>query len=975
MLDKGSIEGISQSLKQTNQELKELITEYAYLNKSHKVLMHTIKSTINQVDSYYESNNELVHTLIQRSGNVKRAYEEMNALMMAHQDAIIKADESMSKLSEEYEAPKEKIAEVIEKIMEMKKLQEEVEDLKSKGAENDEKKIIHLCDVEDRIKKINQELQKTGLGKSLLKDYENGTDNLKEVLETQKEVKETTESVAKAQKRVTEEIEKGGERLKRWKKSGLGDFFSGLWDGVKQLATAAWDKMYEVDQAGRDFGRNMGMTTEQLNSHTASLYDNYSNLAGKLGMEFKDMYKFQVQYSEVTEKATMLSMDQVGAMASVTRNVGEEAVSVASKNLDVFATSADATIEYLAKGTARAAMEGLNVKKYSEAFAKNIKMASKYTFKEGIDGIQKMTLLSQRLKFDMESIGSAMDKFSTLEGAIEASAKIQVLGGTFAQNFGNPLQAMSEALLDAEGFTKRIIDTVASQARFNSKTGEIDLAPIDKQRLKAYAEALGISYDEVHNMATQSRKSKEIERVVGRGKFSEDELAYLSNKAQFDKQTGNWKIIGVDGETAVSDISTMSKDKLKEIRQSDSHEKMLNSNVKDIKEALIEQAKLQKSYQEHEKGKKEEKLLAAAGELNGMYDWMKDVIMWFRILSGLIGAGAVMKMVKGGARFATGGWKAFGGGGASSAMRGTFTPAMARQGLQPNAYVTSKGLKYAANGNPIRQARINQANQLKMAKLSGSGVGGGLNKALGVAGGVITIGGTIYEVSEINSSLKQQEQQIYEAQGTAEEKGKILNETRKQANESKGRAIGMAATGTAVGTALMATGVGFIPGALISIGSSVLGGILGSKVGEAVTESVDESIEDVKKNGKNNVSEIEEATPEEVVKKIYEKIVRLIGVNQEIHGTLSNISNRNYSSKYGNNDKEGVQTSNKDLSTTIKVEEVKVNVNGQIKLVGEKMSVDIDKIVQNGVFRETVENMINASLKKVTINGKTTGQS
>ena len=973
MLDKGSIEGISQSLKQTNKELKELITEYAYLNNSHKVLMNTIKSTINQVDSYYESNNELVHTFIQRSGNVKRAYEEMNALMMAHQDAIIKADESMSKLSEEYAAPKEKIAEVIEKIMEMKKLQEEVEDLKSKGAENDEKKIIQLCDVEDRIKKINKELQQTGLGKSLLDDYKNGTDNLKEVLETQKDVKETTESVAKSQKRVTDEIEKGGERLKRWKKSGLGDFFSGLWDGVKQLATAAWDKMYEVDQAGRDFGRNMGMSTSELDKHTDSLYNNYSNLAGKLGMEFKDMYKFQVQYAEVTEKATMLSMDQVGAMASVTRNVGEEAVSVASKNLDVFATSADATIEYLAKGTARAAMEGLNVKKYSEAFAKNIKMASKYTFKEGIDGIQKMTLLSQRLKFDMESIGSAMDKFSTLEGAIEASAKIQVLGGTFAQNFGNPLQAMSEALLDAEGFTKRIIDTVASKARFNSKTGEIDLAQIDKQRLKAFAEALGIGYDEVHNMATQSRKSKEIERVVGYGKFSEDELAYLTNKAQFDKETGKWKIIGVDGETAVSDISTMSESKLKEIRQSDSHEKILSSNVKDIKDALIKQAELQKSYQEHEKGEKERKLLAAAGELNGMEDWMKNVIMWFKILSGLIGAGAVMKMVGGGARFATGGWKAFGGGGASSAMRGTFTPAMARQGLQSNAYVTSKGLTYAANNNPIRQARINQANQLKMSKLSGGG--GGLNKTLGVASGIITIGGTIYEVSEINSALKQQEQQIYESHGTVEEKGKILNETRKQANKSKGRAIGAAATGTAVGAALMATGVGFVPGALISIGSSILGGIFGSKVGEAVTESVDESIEDIKKKGKNNVSEIEEATPEEVVKKIYEKIVSLIGVNQEIRGTLSNISNRNYSSKYWNNDKEGVQTSNKDLSTTIKVEEVKVNVNGQIKLVGEKMSVDIDKIVQNRVFQESVENIINASLQKVTINGKTTNQS
>ena len=97
---------------------------------------------------------------------------------------------------------------------------------------------------------------------------------------------------------------------------------------------------------------------------------------------------------------------------------------VASKNLDVFATSADATIDYLGKGTARAALEGLNVKKFSDAFTNNIKMASKYTFKEGITGIQKMTLLSQRLKFNMESVGTAMDKFSTLEGALDSGMEI-----------------------------------------------------------------------------------------------------------------------------------------------------------------------------------------------------------------------------------------------------------------------------------------------------------------------------------------------------------------------------------------------------------------------------------------------------------------------------------------------------------------------------------------------------------------------
>ena len=91
---------------------------------------------------------------------------------------------------------------------------------------------------------------------------------------------------------------------------------------------------------------------------------------------------------------------------------------------------------------------------------------------------------------------------------------------------------MSEALLDGEAFTKRIINTVTLSAKFNAKTGEIDLSPIDKQRLKSAAEAMGISYDELHNMATQSRKSSMISKVVSGKGLSESQEAYLTNKEQ-----------------------------------------------------------------------------------------------------------------------------------------------------------------------------------------------------------------------------------------------------------------------------------------------------------------------------------------------------------------------------------------------------------------------------------------------------------
>jgi hypothetical protein len=958
MFDKGAINELSQNLKDNRDELKRLVEEYGYLEKSHKSLINRIKSTISSVDSYYESNNELMHSFVLKSGNVKRAYEEMNALVEEHTAKIIQVDSSMDKLSKKYKAPKEEIAEIIGKLEEYDKLDKEIKKRQAKGDNG-----AYTKDLIDKQDKFIQNLQnQSNLFQEMFSDYQNNDSKIKKQIKLNGELAETVDEVGKAQGRVNKEIEEGSRRYEKFKKNGLSDIVSGLWGAVKNLAIASWDKYKEVDQAGRDFGRQMGMSTSDLEKHTTSLFNNYKDMASKLGMEFKEMYKFQTSYAEVTEKATMLSMDQVGAMASVTRNVGEEAVSVASKNLDVFTTSADATIDYLGKGTARAALEGLNVKKFSDAFANNIKMASKYTFKEGITGIQKMTLLSQRLKFNMESIGTAMDKFSTIEGAIEASAKIQVLGGAFAQNFANPLQAMSEALLDGEAFTKRIIDTVSSQARFNSKTGEIDLAPIDKQRLKAYADALGISYDEVHNMATQTRKGKEIERVVGEGKFTKEEIAYLSNKAQYDQETGKWKIIGVDGETEVGDISKMSQDKLNEIRKTDTHEKMLNSNVTEIKKLLQEQAKAQKSQKEFETGIKEGVLLGTAGWANDLPGWMKMIIGIISVTGAIAGASNLMSM---GGGLVKGGRSLFsrGGGGAKANLKGTASGA--KNGIKTT--VTKNGqIQYRnASGQYVKKSVAEKA--LKSAK-----VGNVAGKALGIAG----LAYTAYDVaSSINDYDKSKKEIMASEDTTRMEKAMALNDAKKTRNSNIGGSLGGAAAAGAVGLALMGTGVGFIPGLLLSIGAGIAGSMAGSAIGEAVTEDVDETLKEIKEENGEEIKDNEEdidTNNEELNNRIEAIKNATLNIERNTENLYVATLNRGGSSYVSHN----VRGTNTSTTTTISVNDIKVNVGGQIKLVGEGglNSVNIDELLNNNRFRKGIADIIKTHVNTAEVIGKTNQQ-
>lgn len=847
-----------------------------------KNLNKQYEKNIEAFDSYYKSMGGLADSFLGKTKEVKESLIEVNELISLQIEQNKSLSERVDKLSKYYSVSNEEMKKALTSLDKYRRLQEQLATAKAGNMFSG-----YTNNLEQQIKALEKNQTIVGI---LVNEYKNHNPELEEYVTLSKEANETTKELNESQEKYNEALEKNIKSWEKFKNGNFVKFLGALKDGIVSLGKVGYEKFKEVDQAGHDFGRNMGMSTDELKKHTSSLYKTYGGLAKKLGMEFKDMYKFQISYADATQKAAMLTSNQVGTMAALSRNTGEEAVSVASKNLDVFASSADATIEYLAKGTARASLEGLNIKQYSEAFANNIKMASKYTFKEGITGIQKMTLLSQRLKFNMESIGSAMDKFSTIEGAIEASSKIQVLGGAFASNFGNPLEVMSQALLNGEGFTKRIIDTVSSQARFNSKTGEVDLSPIDKQRLKAYADALGISYDEIHNMATQTRKGKEISRVVGNN-FSEDEIAYLSNKSQYNKEKGVWELI--DAEGIAHDITKMSKGELDSIRKTDSQEKILNSNVSDIKKHVQDIASNQTSFNENVTKITESTAIGIGGIIDGLDGFAKTLMTWVSALGGLGVTGAIAGI--GGALF-SGARGMFG----SSSIGGLIG-----------------GSKGRSSGGSFSRGR-----QMVLGRQATNKV----TKFIKGKGGILAVIGGGLGVYNAMSNYSDEEQAILNSNMTASEKETAIAKAKVERNKGVGGSVGGAAggwlgalggakaggmAGAAIGS--MFGGVGAVPGAFIgSILGGLAGGFGGGYLGNSIGESIGEAVSD----------EVKE--------------------------------------KQGSNPNE------------IKVEDIKVNVNGSVKLVadGTNGSIDIRSLIENKSFRDGIGDIVKEHIKN-TVGGRT----
>ena len=935
------------SIRDNKNNLQKLSDELGEFNNSQKELMNTIKQTMSSYDSYYENTNGILDSFLRRQGNVKENYKELNALMSQQITNLSDLGKNVENLKNQYGASEKDISSYLEKIYKYEEVQKRINKLKEDQIKNGADYSAVIEDLEKTSKKLNQNLQKGGkLTETLFNDYQAG--KLKDAVEAYEKVAKGAEECKNKQEELNKSIEKGVEKYQNFKRSGLSDFLGGLKDAIFSLAKGAIDKYQEIDQAGRDFGRNMGMSADELDRHTRHLIKNNGDLALKLGMEFKDMYKFQVGYAEATQKAVIMTTNQVGTIAALSRNTGEEAINVASANLDIFASSADATIEYLAKGTSRASLEGLNVKKYSEAFAKNIKMASKYTFKEGITGIQKMTLLSQRLKFNMESIGTAMDKFSSLESAIETSAKIQVLGGSFANNFGNPLEVMSDALLDAEGFTKRIIDTISSNAKFDKKTGEVNLAPIEKQRLKYYAEALGISYDEIFNMTTQTRKSKEIGRAVG-GKFNEEELAYLANKSQYNVETGKWELVDVEGNK--HEINDLTKEQLNVLRNVDTHEKLLTSNVSAIKELIQNNASSQKSIQEDIKGINEFVKSEIASWLTNWPNFTRWLMLAIGVSSGLGIVGGLTNMAKGGFKFASGGFRFLGGSG-SKVLGGAGTSA------------TVGG----ANGL-IKMGNLSRARQLVLARQATNN----MTKFVRGKGGVLAVIGGGLGVYSSMSDYSDTKQSILNSDMTDSEKKTAIAKAKVERNKGIGGSVGGAAggwlgamggvkAGGTIGASIGAAfgGVGAVPGAFIGsiiggIAGGLGGGWLGDKIGESVGEAVSENVDETPKDENDKNGEIG------ILTEIKNAAVGIQSKVDKMHNIMLLYSGDEpvKSHKNGKND---------DLTSKISVNDIKVNVNGNIRLVSDNKFIDIGTLVDNPTFQEEISRIVRKAINKTSDN-------
>lgn len=508
--------------------------------------------------------------------NILHGGRDLRAAKVALEETIDEYNKShkalTEKLGQTYKSDAEMFKALQDKLKDLNKEQEEqVDDLKKKYEEITEKakkkapkKNRHL--TAEKVSEMSEdELKNLRVSKQDLDDI---VDKKEEIADTQKKINDLEKVSVKFTSDKTNVLNQEmhlREQSFNKIREGFGSVkrgFTDIFNIGKQFASA-WMK---IDTASSNFARSIGMGSAGMNALRRNSISRIANtqLSDKYGVGMEDLVKLQAGYSTAIGRNIGLSdLDQENAIAMGVV-MGERGGQLAT-SLENFGLSYSDAAKTAGKMFQDAGKYGLSFEKYSENFLQNIKIAQNYTFKNGLKGLESMAKKATAIKLDMQQVSAFADKVGTLQGSVETAAKLQVLGGPFAQ-FSDPLGMLNESMTDMEGLMDRFQNMVGGLGRFDEATGQVTVSAFNKQRIKAAAEAMGMSYDQVmESVQAQGRRNYIASNL--KGSWSDDEREFIMNTASVKEGKPMLSYIDASGKRVEKDVSKMSHGELQIARQ------------------------------------------------------------------------------------------------------------------------------------------------------------------------------------------------------------------------------------------------------------------------------------------------------------------------------------------------------------------------------------------------------------------------
>ena len=370
-----------------------------------------------------------------------------------------------------------------------------------------------------------------------------------------------------------------------------------------------WDELNDI---AFKTARTMALSREQAEAFNQQLMTSTKELAAQFGITAKEIAEFQKNYAEAVGRNIILTKEQISHMAALSKITDSATAQKLIDEFDKVGVGIARATAYTGRLQERAKALGISPSKATKMMADNIRLAASYSFRNGVNDIEKMALRASSLRMDMNAVMSATEKFANIEDAITNSANIQLLGGSFAQNFSNPMGAMYEAMADPKGFMDRIEKTIEGKGRYDEKTGTVQFDPVTMVQMREMAKSLGMSVEQLTNPAMakvqNAKVEQELEASGARERFGKRELELIQNlsRTNVDEKTGkHFVTLFENGEEVQVEISDLTKEQLQLAKDSQLTEEQMFDDVQQIKEILERvhgRARETVSYKEQKEG-------------------------------------------------------------------------------------------------------------------------------------------------------------------------------------------------------------------------------------------------------------------------------------------------------------------------------------------------------------------------------------
>ena len=295
--------------------------------------------------------------------------------------------------------------------------------------------------------------------------------------------------------------------------------------------------------------------------------------AARFGIDSKDIIDVLASLSREVGRNLLISDETMSRLAVFSEVTGLMANGTARmmEGFDTMGLGIDAAIDKGLEMRSVAVGMGVNVGKFMETVSSNMNVINSYNFQNGVKGFAKMVAQAQKLGISMSSTVSLADKVMDPEGAIDLAAQLQVIGGAVG-DLADPFKMMYMATNDLEGLQDAMVSAGEQALVFNDQTGEFGIPPTEIRRMKAMAEQLPISYDELVTASKRLAKEKSAISQMDLGLFgsSEEEeqlQSFIAGMSQFENGQYSVKLKSPDGKTsetiALEDLTAIQKEQFR----------------------------------------------------------------------------------------------------------------------------------------------------------------------------------------------------------------------------------------------------------------------------------------------------------------------------------------------------------------------------------------------------------------------------